>query len=209
MSTPQNETRHRLPLLLLLSRTAIRISRTGIHPNAVSFLGAGLCITAGVLVGIGMPLAIGAGIYLLGSLMDLLDGAVAKAGLRKFDTRLGGLVDALSDKVGEGSLLLGLVFRIQNIGTVRMIAAATLLGLLSSYSKSASLEYGIDIRWPEVKVFGRGLRVAIVSGGLLVTAFVAHSAEEGVYTTMLVLTAFNLATFLARMTRIALTGLHP
>jgi phosphatidylglycerophosphate synthase len=189
-------------IVKLRRQIAIQIAKTRVSPNMLSLLGLGLCSTAGLLVATGTSLELSSVIFLVGSLMDLFDGPVAEVFRKTHNGKLGSFIDALSDKVGEVFLLAGLMFRVENLVTVRLIGVAALLGLLSSYSKSASKEYQIDIRWPEIKVFGRGLRVAILVIGLLTTGLFVHSLEQGVHTTIMVLTAFNSATFIARVVRV-------
>src|SRR6478735_9885837 len=70
----------------LAGRSVTRLARTGITPNVLTTTGVSLCVAAAVLV----PFAdrtnpwlvywLAAGIFVVGSLLDILDGALARVG---------------------------------------------------------------------------------------------------------------------------------
>ena len=75
-------------------------------PDAVTLLGFAVCVASAVLVGSGWMLA-GGIVFLVGSALDLLDGALARltGQVRPF----GALLDSVFDRLGEAALFLGLV----------------------------------------------------------------------------------------------------
>lgn len=74
-------------------------------PTAVTLLGFGMTVVAAVLVGFGWLLA-GGIVFLAGSGLDLLDGALAR--LTGTVSPFGALLDSVFDRLGEAALFLGL-----------------------------------------------------------------------------------------------------
>ncbi len=76
-----------------------------ITPTAVTLLGFGLTVAAACLVGFGWLLA-GGLVFLAGSSLDLMDGALAR--LTRTESPFGALLDSMFDRLGEAALLFGL-----------------------------------------------------------------------------------------------------
>jgi len=76
-------------------------------PNAVTLIGFGLTVAAAYLVGSGWLLA-GGIVFLLGSGLDLMDGALAR--LTGTVNPFGALLDSVFDRLGEAALFVGLAF---------------------------------------------------------------------------------------------------
>ena len=74
-------------------------------PTAVTLLGFGLTVAAACLIGFGWLLA-GGIVFLAGSGLDLMDGALAR--LTGTVSSFGALLDSLFDRLGEAALFLGL-----------------------------------------------------------------------------------------------------
>jgi len=80
-------------------------------PNAVTLLGFGFAVVAGCLIGFGW-LEAGGAVFLLGSGLDLLDGALAR--LTGATSPFGALLDSVFDRLGEAALFMGLaVYAVQ------------------------------------------------------------------------------------------------
>ena len=74
-------------------------------PHAVTLLGFGFAVAAACLVGFGWLVAGGA-VFLAGSGLDLMDGALAR--LTGKVSPFGALLDSVFDRLGEAALFLGL-----------------------------------------------------------------------------------------------------
>src|SRR6266545_3161383 len=91
------------------------LARTRLTPNTLTAAGVTLCLAAAVLV----PFEsrdkllfywLAAAVFVVGSVLDILDGALARAGGKS--TPFGAFLDSTTDRVGEGAMLaaIGLVF---------------------------------------------------------------------------------------------------
>ena len=99
----------------LASRSVTSLARTRVTPNVLTAAGVTLCLAAAVLV----PFEsrdkllfywLGAAVFVVGSVLDILDGALARVGGKS--TPFGAFFDSTTDRVGEGAMLgaIGLVF---------------------------------------------------------------------------------------------------
>src|SRR6266536_250696 len=99
----------------LASRSIVGLARTRVTPNALTTSGVSLCLAASVLVFFEgrnefLFYWIGAFVFVVGSVLDILDGALARAGGKT--TPFGSFLDSTTDRVGEGAMLaaIALVF---------------------------------------------------------------------------------------------------
>ncbi len=81
------------------------LDRLGFTPNAITFMGFGVACAGAGLAAAGYLLA-GGLVFLLGSVLDLFDGALARHTGRA--TPFGALLDSVLDRLGEAALFLGL-----------------------------------------------------------------------------------------------------
>ena len=103
-----------------------------VGPNAVSVTGFLVTIGAvGLFVG-GAPVAAGL-IFLLGSMLDVLDGELARASNRV--TPFGAIFDSLLDRISEGVLLIAIAWYFADRGEVAGVVI-TVAGMLGSVSTS-------------------------------------------------------------------------
>ena len=84
-------------------------------PNALTTAGVSLCLAASVLVYFEnrnpwLFYWAGAVVFVVGSILDILDGALARAGGKT--TPFGAFLDSTTDRIGEGAMLgaIALVF---------------------------------------------------------------------------------------------------
>src|SRR5437762_4172537 len=92
----------------LASRSIVGLARTRVTPNALTTSGVSLCLAAAVLVffenrGELLFYWLGAGVFVIGSVLDILDGALARAGGKT--TPFGAFLDSTTDRVSEGFVL--------------------------------------------------------------------------------------------------------
>lgn len=156
------------------------LARTGVTPNAISWLGLLLCAGAGVLAALGMFAAAG-WLSLLGSGLDLLDGALARA--TRQTSRFGALLDSTLDRYGEALLLGGVFVAAANGNTVEeqvLVVLALIGSLMVSYVKARaealgfSCDVGILTRPERVIVLALGLITGLVVPALGIVAVLAN-----------------------------------
>src|SRR5438128_10730017 len=99
----------------LASRSIVGLARTRITPNALTTSGVSLCLAASVLVFFEnrndlLFYWLGALVFVVGSVLDILDGALTRAGGKT--TPFGSFLDSTTDRVGEGAMLgaIALIF---------------------------------------------------------------------------------------------------
>ncbi len=142
------------------------LAAVGVRPNHLTVVGALIAVGAGYLASQGALLPAGL-VFLVGSLMDGLDGALA----RHTDSvsRTGAFLDSVLDRVGEAALLIGLSFyfaREDDALAVVVTTAALAFSMLVSYARARAESLGLNrggfIPAP------RPVRVVILSVGLLI-----------------------------------------
>jgi CDP-diacylglycerol--glycerol-3-phosphate 3-phosphatidyltransferase len=155
----------------LASQSVTGLARTRVTPNALTVSGVGLCIVASVLVWLeyrGDELLffwVGAGLFLVGSILDILDGALARAGGKS--TPFGGFLDSTFDRVGEGFMLgaIALVFARDGLDWAIALAFASLAGsFLVSYTRAKAEIMGMK---GDIGLGGRAERVVVIAAGLV------------------------------------------
>jgi len=162
---------HALPadLSAFLGRT---VAATGLTPNMLTVLG--LLGTGGAATLAAYGHFWQAGIVMLAAgAFDLLDGAVARATGRA--TTWGAIFDAVSDRLGEFAMFLGLLVWFSapahfNRDAVILIGVSIGGAMLVSYTRSKAGEYGVRIR---EGLGTRFERVVILSIGLFAGEVVA------------------------------------
>jgi CDP-diacylglycerol--glycerol-3-phosphate 3-phosphatidyltransferase len=133
----------------LASRSVTGLARTRVTPNVLTTAGVSLCLAAAVLVPFENRNAwlvywLAAGIFVVGSLLDILDGALARAGGKS--TPFGAFLDSTTDRVGEGAMLaaIALVFSQHGEGWAVVVAVAAVLGsFLVSYTRAKAEALGL------------------------------------------------------------------
>jgi len=150
-----------------LSQPVVRLlARTGVTPNALTWLGLLLSVGAAALIALRQPFAAGF-IVLVSGLFDMLDGALAR--FTGKSTRFGAILDSTLDRLGEVAILLGLlILFVRDLATPGIIiAGVTLSGaLMVSYLRARAEAAGLI---GEIGLFTRTERVIILSLGLLLS----------------------------------------
>ena len=139
------------------------LARIGLSPTFVTLFGASIAIVGAIMIGSGW-LVWGALVALLGSAIDGLDGAVARASNRV--SARGAFLDATVDRIGEIAVLAGLAVSQRTNARVLLLCLLALGGaLLIPYMRSKAESVGLDGRGG---LMGRAERVILVTVGILV-----------------------------------------
>lgn len=154
----------------LASQSVTGLARTRVTPNALTVAGVSLCIAASVVVwfeyrGELLFYWLGAALFLVGSILDILDGALARAGGKT--TPFGGFLDSTTDRVGEAFMLgaIALVFARHGLDWAIALAFASLTGsFLVSYTRAKAEIMGLS---GTIGIGGRAERVVVIVGGLV------------------------------------------
>jgi CDP-diacylglycerol--glycerol-3-phosphate 3-phosphatidyltransferase len=154
----------------IASQSVTGLARTRVTPNALTVSGVTLCIVGSVLVWFEyrdelLFFWLGAALFLVGSILDILDGALARAGGKT--TPFGGFLDSTTDRVGEGFMLgaIALVFARDGLDWAIALAFASLAGsFLVSYTRAKAEIMGLK---GEIGIGGRAERVVVIAGGLV------------------------------------------
>jgi CDP-diacylglycerol---glycerol-3-phosphate 3-phosphatidyltransferase len=154
----------------LASRSVIGLTRTRVTPNALTTAGVSLCLAAAVLVYFEYRNEIlfywlGAAVFVIGSILDILDGALARAGGKT--TPFGSFLDSTTDRVGEGAMLgaIALIFsRHGNEVAVGAAVAAVAGSFLVSYTRAKA--EALRLRG-DVGLGSRAERVVVITAGLV------------------------------------------
>jgi phosphatidylinositol phosphate synthase len=155
---------------MLASRSIVGLARTRITPNALTTAGVSLCLAAAVLVYFEdhnklLFYWLGAFVFVVGSILDILDGALARAGGKT--TPFGSFLDSTTDRVGEGAMLgaIALIFaRHGNEVALGATIAAIAGSFLVSYTRAKAEALGLR---GDVGLGSRAERVVVITAGLV------------------------------------------
>ena len=124
------------------------LARTRVTPNVLTAAGVTLCVVAAVLVYFEyrnelLFFWLGAAVFVVGSILDILDGALARAGGKQ--TPFGAFLDSTTDRVGEAFMLgaIALVFARDGNELALALAIAAIAGsFLVSYTRAKAEALG-------------------------------------------------------------------
>jgi CDP-diacylglycerol--glycerol-3-phosphate 3-phosphatidyltransferase len=154
----------------LASRSITGLTRTRVTPNALTATGVSLCLAAAVLVYFEyrselLFFWLGAVVFVVGSILDILDGALARAGGKT--TPFGSFLDSTTDRVGEGAMLGAIALIFSRDGNELALAAAIAAvagSFLVSYTRAKA--EGLGLRG-DVGLGSRAERVVVITAGLV------------------------------------------
>jgi CDP-diacylglycerol---glycerol-3-phosphate 3-phosphatidyltransferase len=154
----------------LASRSIGGLARTRVTPNALTTAGVSLCLAASVVVFLEnrnpwLYYWAGAVMFVVGSILDILDGALARAGGKT--TPFGAFLDSTTDRIGEGAMIgaIALVFHRHDLPVALAIAFAAVAGsFLVSYTRARAEALGLR---GDVGVGSRAERVVVITAGLV------------------------------------------
>jgi CDP-diacylglycerol--glycerol-3-phosphate 3-phosphatidyltransferase len=145
------------------------LARTRVTPNMLTAAGVSLCALGAVLVYFEYRheltfFWLGGLAFVVGSVLDILDGALARAGGKQ--TQFGSFLDSTLDRVGEGLMLgaIALVFMRDGQELALALAVAAIGGsFLVPYVRAKAEGLGIK---GDVGIGSRAERVIVISVGL-------------------------------------------
>jgi CDP-diacylglycerol--glycerol-3-phosphate 3-phosphatidyltransferase len=154
----------------LATRSITGLARTRVTPNALTAAGVSLCGLASILVlfeGRNEILFfwLGALVFVIGSLLDILDGALARVGGKS--TPFGAFLDSTTDRVSETFMLTAIAFVLARHDHPVFVAVAVLAvagSLLVSYTRARAEALGLR---GDVGIGSRAERVVVITAGLV------------------------------------------
>jgi CDP-diacylglycerol--glycerol-3-phosphate 3-phosphatidyltransferase len=154
----------------LATRSIHGLARTRVTPDALTAAGVTLCAVAAVLVYLEyrhelLFFWLGAATFVAGSLLDILDGALARQSGK--GTPFGAFLDSTLDRVGEGVVLgaIALVFARDGNEIALAFAIAAVAGsFLVSYTRARAEALGLK---GDVGLGSRAERVVVITAGLV------------------------------------------
>ncbi len=154
----------------LASRSVVGLTRTRITPNVLTASGVLLCGVASLLVLLEdrneiLWYWVAAVVFVLGSLLDILDGALARAGGKT--TPFGAFLDSTTDRVSEGFMLTAIAYILatHHHPVFVAVAMAAMAGsILVSYTRAKAETLGLR---GDVGIGSRAERVVVITAGLV------------------------------------------
>jgi CDP-diacylglycerol--glycerol-3-phosphate 3-phosphatidyltransferase len=154
----------------LASRSVLGLTRTRVTPNALTTSGVLLCGVASVLVLFEdrndfLFYWLAALVFVVGSLLDILDGALARAGGKT--TPFGAFLDSTTDRISEGFMLTAIAFvlaRHHHPVFVAVAVSAVAGSFLVSYTRAKAESIGLR---GDVGIGSRAERVVVITAGLV------------------------------------------
>jgi CDP-diacylglycerol--glycerol-3-phosphate 3-phosphatidyltransferase len=159
----------------LASRSIVGLARTRVTPNALTAAGVTLCVLASVLVYFEyrnelLFFWLGAVVFVVGSILDILDGALARAGGKT--TPFGAFIDSTTDRISEAFMLGAIALIFTRDGSelgVGLTVAAIAGSLLVSYTRARAEALGLR---GDVGIGSRAERVVVITAGLVLAPWV-------------------------------------
>jgi CDP-diacylglycerol--glycerol-3-phosphate 3-phosphatidyltransferase len=154
----------------LATRSVLGLARTRITPNALTASGVILCGAASILVLFEGRNEIAfywlaAVVFVAGSLLDILDGALARAGGKT--TPFGAFLDSTTDRISEGFMLTAIAYVLATHHRAVFVAvamAAVSGSFLVSYTRAKAESIGLR---GDVGIGSRAERVVVITAGLV------------------------------------------
>jgi CDP-diacylglycerol--glycerol-3-phosphate 3-phosphatidyltransferase len=159
----------------LASRSIVGLARTRVTPNALTTAGVTLCILASILVYFEyrnelLFFWLGAVVFVAGSILDILDGALARAGGKT--TPFGAFIDSTTDRISEAFMLGAIALVLARDGSelgVGLTVAAIAGSFLVSYTRARAEALGLR---GDVGIGSRAERVVVITAGLVLAPWV-------------------------------------
>ena len=170
------------------------LTRTGITPDVITWLGFLVTVGAAALIITGYPFAAGF-VVLVAGFFDTLDGALARSTNRTSD--FGAFLDSTLDRLSEAVLLLGILVlyaREQSIAGILVVGIALVGSLLVSYLRARAESLNLEC---QVGLFTRTERVIVLALGLLLSRI-----NYVLIIALAIIAVFSLVTVVQRMVHV-------
>ena len=173
------------------ARSIVGLARTRVTPNALTAAGITLCAAASVAVYFEyrdelLFFWLGAALFVLGSVLDILDGALARQSGK--GTPFGAFLDSTTDRVSEGFMLGAIALVLHRDGNevaLAFVIAGLAASFLVSYTRARAEALGLK---GDVGIGSRAERVVVITSGLVLGPW-WHFLEAAIY--LLNLTAWS------------------
>jgi CDP-diacylglycerol--glycerol-3-phosphate 3-phosphatidyltransferase len=182
-------------VLIPVVRVAIALRLT---PNTITVIGLGITIVASVLVA-GDYLLLGAALLTVGSLLDAVDGALARA--TGGETPFGGFLDSTLDRAGEAIVYIGIgAWMVVNLSDPMLPLVALMAAMAGSFlvSYAHARAQGIGLT-ADVGLAPRTERLILVIIGVALAGFGVTIGLIGILAT---LAALTVATVIQRIVHV-------
>jgi CDP-diacylglycerol--glycerol-3-phosphate 3-phosphatidyltransferase len=154
----------------LAARSVLGLARTRVTPNALTASGVLLCGGASILVLLEARNHIlfywlAAVVFVVGSVLDILDGALARAGGKS--TPFGAFLDSTTDRISEGFMLTAIAYLLAKHDHPVFVAvaiAAVAGSFLVPYTRAKAEALGLR---GDVGIGSRAERVVVITAGLV------------------------------------------
>jgi CDP-diacylglycerol--glycerol-3-phosphate 3-phosphatidyltransferase len=164
------------------------LGRSGITPNALTFLNLALSIAAAYVIATGHFL-LGGVLVLVSGLFDLLDGALAR--FTKQSTKFGAVLDSTVDRISEAATLCGLLIWYAPQEGASLEIMLIIVVLIGSFLVSYIRARAEGVGWQcQVGLFTRAERVIVLAIGLLINQ---------IFITLCILAVFVVITVIQRL----------
>ena len=188
----------------LASRSMLGLARTRVTPNALTASGVSLCLVGSFVVFFEnrnelLCFWLGAVLFVAGSLLDILDGALARTSGK--GTPFGAFLDSTTDRVSEAFMLgaIALVFtRHGDMVAVGLTVAAISGSFLVSYTRARAEAIGLR---GDVGIGSRAERVVVITAGLVLAPWGVLPWAIGLLTGTAWLTVLQRIVFVRRQLR--------
>jgi CDP-diacylglycerol--glycerol-3-phosphate 3-phosphatidyltransferase len=142
------------------------LSKSGITPNALTFINLALNIVAAYVI-VTNHLILGGVLVLVSGLFDLLDGALAR--FTKQTTKFGAILDSTVDRISEAAILCGLLIWYVPQEDASLKIVLIFIVLIGSFLVSYIRARAEGLGWQcQVGLFTRAERVIVLAIGLLI-----------------------------------------
>ena len=156
------DTRVRPHVVRYLDAMGRGLSKLGMTPTAMTVLGLALVLSGSVLIA-QEHFVLGGWVVAAGSLLDGLDGAVARASNKV--TAKGGFLDAAFDRIGEVATWAALAFAMEGQASVLLLIVVAIGGaMLVPYMRAKAESVGLP---GQGGLMGRSERIFLFCAGVI------------------------------------------